>query len=277
MPVAVRIINRSGQTLHLGAESDWLSFSIESRDGSVAPKIGEVPVLGEFDLENSEVATKRVDLAPYFALSHEGRYSIMAAVRIKNWDREIVSRPRAFDLIQGAKIWEQQVGVPSSGTASNLPPQVRTYILQQANYLRGHLRLYLRVVDDYGKSVKVVAIGPMVSFGRPDPPQIDREGNLHVLYQNGAAAFSYTVFNPDGELIVRQVHDYASTRPRMKINDEGLVSVSGGVRRLTANDVPPSSLDDDSDVALSTPTSPSSGTSSNALTSARDIPKAPKQ
>ena len=29
MPVAVRITNRSGQPLHLGAEADWLTFSVQ--------------------------------------------------------------------------------------------------------------------------------------------------------------------------------------------------------------------------------------------------------
>ncbi len=247
LPVAVRIINRSGQTLHLGAQRDWLTFGLESREGMVVAKTGETPVMGEFDLDSGQVATKRVDLAPYFSLNQEGRYLVTATVRIKNWDRDISSRPRSFDIIQGAKLWEQEVGVPPSGTGTNLPPQVRRYILQQANYVRGHLRLYLRVMDDYGKALKVVPIGPMVSFGRPDPPQIDGLSNLHVLYQNGASSFSYTVFNPNGEIVVRQVHDYVNSRPRLHTDETGQINVAGGVRRLTANDVPPSSPDDSSD------------------------------
>src|SRR5476651_785055 len=66
VPVAVRITNRSGQPLHLGAEADWLTFNVESADGFIVMKNSEVPVLGEFDLSSSEAATKRVDLKPYF-------------------------------------------------------------------------------------------------------------------------------------------------------------------------------------------------------------------
>lgn len=33
LPAAVRITNRSGQSLDLGKDPDWLTFSIESRDG----------------------------------------------------------------------------------------------------------------------------------------------------------------------------------------------------------------------------------------------------
>ncbi len=66
MPVAVRITNRSGQTLRLGQTDDWLIFSVETADNQVVPKTGEMPVAGEFVLESSRVVTLRVDLAPCF-------------------------------------------------------------------------------------------------------------------------------------------------------------------------------------------------------------------
>lgn len=247
MPVAVRVINRSGQTLHLGGEPDWLTFSIETRDGRGVAKVGEVPVMGEFDLDSSQVGIKRLDLAPYFSLGQEGRYAVTATVRIKGWEREINSKPKLFSIIEGAKLWEQEVGVPNTSGDTNLPPQLRKYILQQANYLRGKLRLYLRVLDEYGKAIQVVPVGPMVSFGRPEAPQIDRSSNLHILYQNGPTSFSYTVWNPNGELVVRQVHDYISSRPKLHADLLGQIAVAGGVRRLTDNDIPPSGPDDTAD------------------------------
>jgi hypothetical protein len=77
LKVAVRITNLSGQTLYLGGEEDWLSFALESREGVVVPKTGEAPVLGEFALESSKVAIKRVDLAPYFTLTRSGAYQVV--------------------------------------------------------------------------------------------------------------------------------------------------------------------------------------------------------
>src|SRR3981081_860084 len=62
LPTAVRITNRSGQTLRLGSEEDWLTFSIEARDGTIVPQTGDAPVTGEFTLGSSKMATKRVDL-----------------------------------------------------------------------------------------------------------------------------------------------------------------------------------------------------------------------
>jgi hypothetical protein len=239
LPVAVRITNRSGQTLHLGADEDWLSFSIESRDGMSVAKIGDVPVKGEFELESSHVATKRADLVSYFAPMTPGHYGIVATVHVKDWNREIASLPLFFDIIDGAKLWEQEVGVPAVAGVSNSAPELRKYILQQANYLRGQIRLYLRVADSYGKTYRVLPVGTLVSFSRPEP-QVDKFSHLHVLYQNGPSTFSYSVFDLDGMVLARQTYEYQSTRPRLRMDDDGTVFVFGGTRRLTSSDIPPS-------------------------------------
>jgi hypothetical protein len=235
---AVRITNRSGQTLHLGGDEDWLTFALESRDGrGIVAKHSEPSVLTPFTLETGKVATRRVDLLPHFDLARAGRYTIVASVRIKDWDQMLTTKPKSFDIINGAKLWSQDFGVPVESTP-NRAPEVRKYTLEQANYLRTQLRLYFRLTDAGGERVlKVFSLGPMVSFGTPDQ-QIDQASNLHVLFQNGARAFSYTVINPDGDIIVRETHDYAGTRPRLQLGENGRLAVVGGVRRRTPEDVP---------------------------------------
>ena len=245
LTAAVRITNRSGQTLHLGGEEDWLTFALESRDGrGIVEKHSEPSVLGAFTLETTKVATRRVELVPHFDLARSGRYAIVATVRIKEWGQTLTTKPKGFDIINGAKLWSQDFGVPAEG-APNRAPEVRKYALEQANYLRTQLRLYFRLTDAAGERVlKVFSLGPMVSFGIPEQ-QIDQASNLHVLFQNGARAFSYSVINPDGEIIARQTHDYATTRPRLQLDEKGRIAVVGGVRRLTADDVPgPTPIED---------------------------------
>ena len=238
LPVSVRITNRSGQPIPLGAEDDWLTFSIESQDGPVPTKAGDPPVAGEFVLESSKVATKVVDLAPYFQLSDVGRYSLVATVKLPAWGRDVASRARSFDIINGSKLWEQEFGVPRKTGDTNVLPEVRKYMLQQANYLSSQIRLYLRVTDATGlRTFKIFPIGPMISFSRPEA-QLDRESNLHVMYQSGPHAFSYTAYDTDGELLARQTYDYANNRPRLRQGMEGRVLIEGGSRRLTLNDVP---------------------------------------
>lgn len=233
---SVRISNRSGQTLHLGADDAWLSFSIESKPGVVVAKLGDVPVRGDFTVETSRRATKRVDLAPYFALTDQGRYEVTATVQLKEWGKESTSQPKSFNIIEGAHLWEQEFGLPKTTGA----PEVRKYILQQANYLKGQLRLYLRITDASGsKIVRTLPIGVVISFSNPDP-RIDKDSNLHVLYQNWARTFMHVAYNPDGELILRHTYDLAETRPRFRIDADGVISVVGGVRRANSNDVPAS-------------------------------------
>jgi len=234
---SVRIANRSGQTLHLGDEADWLTLSVEAREGFIVPKADEIVVVGGFTLDSSQIATKRVNLTPHFNLSKPGRYSVTASVRIKQWEREFTSRPKSFDIIHGNKLWEQDFGVPQLGGARTANPEVRRYALQQARYLK-ELKLYVLLTDAAESRVfRVFPVGSMVSFSQPEP-QVDKQSNLHVLFQTGARAFSYCVVNPDGEIVLRQTHDYQRTRPRLQVNAEGKFGVVGGVRRVTADDVP---------------------------------------
>jgi hypothetical protein len=240
MVTAVRITNRSGQDLRLGREEDWLTFSVQASGNQVVPRNGDVPVVGEFILESSKVVTKRVDLTPYFSANQPGRFSVTATVRIKDWNEEITSPPKSFDIIDGARLWEQDIGVPNADAPSNSTPEVRKYILQQANYLRSELRLYVRLTDASGANTfRVFPVGRMVSFGRPEP-QVDKFSNLHLLFQDGAHSFNYIVVNPEGKVIARRTYDYVDKRPRLEPDEDGKVLVVGGVRRVSPTDVPPS-------------------------------------
>ena len=238
LPATVRIINRSGRALHLGADADWLTFAVQARDGSVVRKNGAVPVVGAFRLENAEVGSKTVDLAPHFLLTRPGRYNVSAAVRLKDWSSTALSPPKNFDVIEGTKIWSQEFGVPSA-THSNQPPEVRVYSLLQANYLRSELRLYFSLTDAAGtKVLKVAPLGRIVSFGQPQA-EVDRESRLHVLHQNGAHTSLHTVMSPEGEIVFRHHYEYTQVRPRLVMNSEGKIVVGNGVRRLDKNDLPP--------------------------------------
>jgi hypothetical protein len=233
--LAVKITNRSGQPVQLGADANWLKFSVESVDGLVVVKNGEVPVVEEFDLESSQMATKRVDLQPYFAMGKPGRYKVTATVRIKAWSLAITSAPKHFDVINGAELWSQVFGVV---VATNAAPEPRKYTLIEANYLREQLRLYVEVGTGDGAHVfKVAALGPLVSFSAPEA-QVDRVSQLHVLWQTGAQSFSHTIVSPDGTVILRDTYENFNSRPHLTVNAGGEIVVQGGVRRSKPTDLP---------------------------------------
>lgn len=232
--VSVRITNHTGQTLTLGESADWLTFNLETPEGRVLPKLQDPEVLGKFSLESSKVAIRRVNIAPCFPLEAAGRYLVVASVNVKEWNLHQTSAPRPINIIEGTRLWQQEVGVPQS--TGQL--EVRRYVLQQANYIQSQIRLYLRITDvTGGKTFKVVPIGKLLSFSRPEG-QVDAESNLHVLYQNGPHSFSYTKYNPNGELLIRQTYDYGTTRPRLQAGRDSRITVQGGSRWVRAIDIP---------------------------------------
>lgn len=237
IPIKLRITNRSGQTLKLGQSNDWVVFSVELSGRGPAERLLPLEIDGAFELESAHVATREINLRPAFDLSEAARYSVSATLRIKDWDREFTARPKGFEVVRGAKLWEQEIGVPSA-TGS---PEVRRFMLQQATY-RTQLRLYARLSNQSDTAAyRVLPLGAVVSFGRPEA-QVDDRSNLHVLFQTGARSFLYTVIDPDGQMTTRQTYDYGSLRPSFHVNDAGRIFVSGGIRRLTKSDLPPPSI-----------------------------------
>jgi hypothetical protein len=239
LPVTIHLYNNSGQTLHLGMDNEWLTFSVQSLDNNASDIGGsQPPVTGAFDLGSSEVATKHVDIEPYFNLKETGRYRVTAYVHIPEWNMDISSPPKEFDIVDGAQLWTQEFGVPMPAGVSNRPPEVRKYILEEANYLQKQLRMYLMVTDDTGEHIfKVAAIGEMVSFSHPEA-QLDGDSNLHLLYQNGGQTFLYSVADPNGNILQQDIYDYVNSRPHLSLDDAGHIVVVGGSLRVKPADVP---------------------------------------
>lgn len=230
----VRITNRSGQALRLGTEKAWLSFGVDHHDGGAVARAGEVSVEGAFTLDSGQVATRHIDLAEGFDLVEPGRYTVVATVQVKEWASDISSAPKAFEIVRGTKIWEQEFGVPAAGGL----PEVRRYTLLQATFKK-QLRLFLRISDaDDLRVFKVLPLGSMVSFSRPEA-QLDGNSDLSVIFQTGARSFLFHIIRSNGDIAVRQTYDYAASRPLLKLNEGGRIYVSGGVRRFTATDFPP--------------------------------------
>jgi len=235
IPVAVKITNRSGQQLHLGADNEWLTFNVQSVDCFIVIQNSEVPVKEAFDLESSQEATKHVDIAPYFDLSKKGGYKVTATLHIKEWAQDINSKPKNIDIVSGAKLWSQEFGLP----ATNHAPEMRRYTLEQASYLRGEKRLYVQVSDQTGGQIFATrALGPAVEFNGPEA-LVDRYSMLHVVWQSGGQSFNYSLVNADGEVLRTEMYDdYNNSRPHLMVDDSGDIRVKGGVRRPQPGELP---------------------------------------
>ncbi len=239
LPVVVRITNRSGQTLNLGTDEDWLKFSVESRDIPIVVKNGEAPVAENIVLESAHTAIKRVNIAPYFNLKNPGHYSVLATAVIKDWSRQITSAPVGFDVIHAANLREVEFGVPLPAGVSNRPPEVRKYTLLLANHL-SKLTLYFQLSEASGKHDRIFSLGRMIN-AVPDM-EVDRASRLHILYQIGAHADCYTVISPDGDLLKRQTYEFTS-HPHLKYDENGEMAVAGATRVKKPNDLPAPNLE----------------------------------
>jgi len=243
MPIQLKIVNFSGQTLVFGEDDHWLQLNIQTATGEeIAPIADPPPVKGRFTVESSIRATKVIDIAPYYALEQAGRYTLTAKVAIRQWGKQFDAKPVKFDVTNGTVLWEQAFGLPlRKGDPPGQPRQIRRYVLQQAKHLKA-MRLYARVDDGPGGRVhRVMPVCAMVSFNLPKA-QVDPKGNLHVLCQSGGREYNYSVIDPDGQLKVRRNYLIAATRPRLDFKD-GEIIVVGGFKLTRPDDFPPAKKD----------------------------------
>jgi hypothetical protein len=241
MPLRVRISNFSGQKLRLGEEPGWLTFQVLNSEGRDVARLGEVELPKPFTVDAAKTISLRADISPYFDLSQAGRYTVSARVHFAQLQKAVSSDAKAFDIINGVRLWDREVGVPGS-----TPPVVRKYTLQQAGSLK-QARCYVRISEDNdARVVRVVPLGGLLSFSTPEAAT-DNSSQLHVLFQVGARSFLYSVVTPDGEQIIRQTWDYTTTRPRLHVESDGRVVVRGGARRILLSDLPPPRVADTND------------------------------
>ncbi len=243
MPIQLKIVNFSGQTLVFGEDDHWLQLNIQTETGEeITPIADPPPVKGRFTVESSIRATKEMDIAPYYALEQAGRYTLTARVAIRQWGKQFDAKPVKFDVTNGTVLWEQAFGLPlRKGDSPGQPRQIRRYVLQQAKHLKA-MSLYARVDDGPGGRVhRVMPVCAMVSFNLPKA-QVDPRGNLHVLCQSGGREYNYSVIDPDGQLKVRRHYLIAATRPRLDFKG-GEIIVVGGFKLTRQDDLPSAKKD----------------------------------
>ena len=238
LQLKVRIINRSGQTMVLGEDNDWITFEFLGERGYVASKLRDMPVKGSFTLLSGQAVTREFNPTPYYGFRRVGRYSVGAVVKIPQWKQEIACRPIGFMVSEGvplSTIGDVSFGVPSPPGVTNVVPEVRRYSLVRVTTL-DQMKLF-RLTDSGGRTLRVFPLARMVSFGDPEV-QLDRANNFHVLFQTGAHTFDYFIVDPNGRMLARQFYQYTQTRPTLRPTDDGWVFVGGGQRLLTADDIP---------------------------------------
>lgn len=238
LELGIRLVNQSGQTLTIPG-TNWLSLTVEDRDKFVVKTLAEMPAPQPVTIESTFMATQWIDIGDAFDFRENMSYQLNARVRIEQWGEDVYSKPVNFEIIKGTVLWHQQFGVPSEPGS---PPQMRKYILQQANYLN-ELQLYVRVTDLTERIIfKARRLAPMLLISQPEA-QIDGLNRLHVLTQFGMRQFMHLCVDAGGDLLLRNTYEASGgVRPVLKTTEAGGVFVKGGLRLLRQDDIPPSAL-----------------------------------
>lgn len=232
--IGVRVVNHSGQTLNL-KKGDWLSVSVVDSDDFAVRQIGAMPIPEDVSIESSYMATQWLDIGETFDFRENSRYTVRARLDVKDWKRDYYSKAKNFEMIRGASLWEQKIGVPTEQAGG--VPEFRTYVLQQALYLKKP-QLYVRITDESGNNVYAVQrIAPMIQVSRPEA-QVDTLSRLHVFTQVSMKDFVHVVIDPKGDIQQRHTYQIGGYRPSLKVSPSGGVFVAGGVRKLRRTDIP---------------------------------------
>ena len=235
--VGVRVTNFSGRTLKLGKDPDWLQIAVEADGGMFLEKLADPPVVKEFEVPSSTKGTRWFDLQPCFNLGRTGCYQVTAVVRIPELGQELTTKPKAVIISSGAKVWQQEFGLPPKPGDASAAPETRRYALVTAMSGK-RVHLYVRVTDGpETKSYRVFPIGAMLTFSHPEA-QVDRNAELHVLFQTSAQQFTYVQVDPDGQLLAHRTHKYTESRPKLRAEADGTVLVRGGTRIKAHSDFP---------------------------------------
>ncbi len=221
--VAVGIRNFSGRTIELENSGDrsWLSFMVVSESGDLMNSVGKLDTQEPVLIPGGETVSRTVDILPLYDLRERGTYQVQAVVSVNGV--ESVSAPVRLTIVNGRELWSQKAGLPGK---ENAPDEYRTYSLVARSSAQEEL-LHVCVKDEAHQVV--YGLIPLGGFLSLTPPQarVDKEGQLHVLYQTGPRAYGYVRIDPYAKVLDRAAYSDFITRPQLAV-DDGTVTVHGG-------------------------------------------------
>lgn len=223
IPVVVSLHNMAGRTIQLEGATDqpWLTFRVTDEHGTAVQAAGRLSANEPVLVPAGKTVSRTVDLLPLYELRSHGNYRVQARVNAGGIQTE--SEVLKFSIFQGRELWKKVVGLPS---IENEKDEYRQYTLLAHRGERDEM-LYLSIKDNPPRLVYgVISLGVFLS-ATPTDAQIDREGNVHVLFQNGPRSFGYVEVDPRAKLLQRAAFSDRMSKPRL-LTEAGNITVRGG-------------------------------------------------
>ena len=231
----IKITNLAGRAIDLRDENGqrWFGFEVTAGEGQVVAPSGQESEM-PLRMEPGQTVTRKINLAPRFAVHELGTYRVRANVFFADLNKFFYSETKVFRVNDARAIWQRTVGVPE-GTAGG--GGVRTYSLL-SNRFPDHTKLYVRVEDkSTGAVYSTLPLGRIIAFDEPQA-ELDRANRLHVLYCAAPRTWAYSRIGLNGELLARSTFMETKSRPRLQPGPDGAIAVRGGVlERPAGSDV----------------------------------------
>jgi len=231
IPAVLSIRNFSGRAIEMTETEDesWLHFMVTDENNGVIAGIGKAKLGGALLIGPGQTVSRTVDLLPLYELRARGNYRVQA--QVTSGGVSVISQTEKFTIMQGRELARITTGLPARGEEGD---EFRTYALV-THAARQAERLFLSVSEDKkGQVYPLISLGMRIPIGDPEL-LTDRNGDAHVLFQNGPRSFGYVRVGPKAEVNDRAVYTDTLTKPMLVIQ-EGVVSVRGGEKVLPKSD-----------------------------------------
>ncbi len=222
--VQVQVQNLSGRPRELagGGAEGWLTFLITDDAGRMIRALDDSSLAEPILLDPGETWSGNFDLLPFYDLRAAGVYRLNAVV--DSGRGQVHSRKLQLVIMAGSTLWRQTVGLPTIGVREE---QERTYTLiakQEGRYKK----LYARVTDPrHGLVYGTLPLGTYVPVGTPQA-QLDKGGQLHLLFRSGSRAFQYRKIDPAAEVVEAAAYSDLQSDPELVVYPDGNIRVKGG-------------------------------------------------
>ncbi|MDD3695007.1 MAG: hypothetical protein PHG44_03460 [Lentisphaeria bacterium] len=203
------INNSSGNTLIFsdqdGVSGGRLFFAVNEHSGKVAKAIdAKANPIADLILAPGESRELQISINMLHDMQKEGVYSVTAYLNHSRLPRTHLSNTINVEVIEGSRILERSVGLPSQ-SSSELIKSMRLILLLFPDVSE---KLYCLRVEDDDNIYAVHRLGPYIS-GTPPQMDVDGSSSVHVLIQVRPRLYSYLIYSFMGRnLQLRQQRYY---------------------------------------------------------------------
>lgn len=222
----VTVKNMAGRDIMLSdtPSQNWFSFQISRGDGQLVPPCDPDYRLTPLTVPAGQSVKRSIVLNTVYPVRELGMYRVRAVIYFSATDKYYQSRMIPLELSEGKTIWQHLVGVPEGANGAGGTRKLSLLSFRQTDYSV----LYARVEDvDSGMVYATMPLGHLL--GGIDPNvQVDTQGNLHILQAAGPKTYLYSSISLNGELLISENRYSTTTRPTLRRNAAGAVTLVGG-------------------------------------------------